>query len=266
MLAEAIHSYADTANQLLLMLGLHRSRRAADREHPLGYGKVSYFWSFVVAVLLFSLGGLFSLYEGWHKLEAEGEIQNLGLAVGVLGVSILLECWSMWGCLREVNRIRGERSLWRWLQQSRSSELVVVFAEDLAALLGLSTALCFVVLAGVTGDRRFDAIGSMVIGALLVVVALFLAVRVKALLIGRSAAPEVVEAIEREIAREPMIEEVFNVITVQVGSQLMLAAKVRLAEGLGLEEACHHLNRLEKNLKRKIPEIGWSFMEPDLED
>jgi len=266
MLAEAIHSFADTGNQLLLLLGLHRSRRAPDREHPLGYGKVSYFWSFIVAILLFSVGGLFSLYEGWHRLEAEGELRNLGLAVGVLCISIALEAFSMWGCLREVNRARGARSLWRWLKESRSSELIVVFGEDLAALLGLTVALGFVLLAGITGDRRFDAIGSMVIGALLVVVAVFLAARVKSLLIGRSADPDVVEAIEREIANEPMIVEVFNVITVQVGSQLMLAAKVRLAEGLGLEEACHHLNRLERRLKAEIPEIGWSFMEPDLDD
>jgi cation diffusion facilitator family transporter len=258
ILAEALHSYADTGNQLLLLLGLYRSRRVADREHPLGYGKVSYFWSFVVATLLFSLGGLFSLYHGWQKFGAEGTVERVELAVGVLSFSLLLEAWSMRGCLVEVNKVRGDRSLWRWLNESRSSELVVVFGEDLAALLGLAFALGFVLLAHVTGDHRFDAIGSMAIGALLVVIA--------ALLIGRSADPDVVAAIERAIADDPAIEEVFNVITLQVGSQLMVAAKVRLPGELALEVACEHLNRLEVRLKQEIPEIGWSFMEPDIDD
>lgn len=266
ILAEALHSYADTGNQLLLLLGLYRSRRVADREHPLGYGKVSYFWSFVVATLLFSVGGLFSLYQGWQKFGDEGAVERVELAVAVLGFSLLLEAWSMRGCLVEVNKVRGDRSLWRWLNESRSSELVVVFGEDLAALLGLTFALGFVLLAHVTGDHRFDAIGSMAIGALLVVIAVFLAARIKALLIGRSADPDVVAAIERAIADDPAIEEVFNVITLQVGSRLMVAAKVRLPGELALEVACEHLNRLEVRLKQEIPEIGWSFMEPDIDD
>ena len=266
MLAEAIHSYADTGNQLLLLLGLARSRRAPDREHPLGYGKVTYFWSFVVAIQLFAVGGLFSLYEGFLKLEETGPIGNVWVAVAVLVVSIVLEAVSMKGCLDEVEKIRGGRSLWSWLNRSRSSELVVVFGEDLAALLGLSIALVFVLLASVTGNRAFDAMGSMAIGALLVVVAIFLAIRVKALLIGRSADPDVVEAIERGIQSDPVIAGVFNVLTVQVGSQVMVAAKVRLEEELSLDDAVEHINRLEARLREQIPEIGWLFMEPDVAD
>jgi cation diffusion facilitator family transporter len=266
MLAEALHSFADTGNQLLLLLGLSRSRRAPDREHPLGYGKVSYFWSFIVAILLFSVGGLFSLFHGWRKLGEDHALERIELALGVLAFSLVLEAWSMRGCLVEVNKVRGARSLWRWLNESRVSELVVVFGEDLAALLGLSVAFVCVLLAHATGDARFDAFGSIFIGVLLVVIAIFLAVRVKSLLIGRSADPDVVAAIERAIAEDPEIEQVFNVITLQIGSQVMLAAKVRLPGQLGLDQACAHLNELERRLKREIPEIGWSFMEPDLED
>jgi cation diffusion facilitator family transporter len=266
MLAEATHSYADTGNQLLLLLGMHRARRGPDPEHPLGYGKVAYFWSFMVALLLFSMGGLFSIYQGWHKLEETGPLEHAWVAVGVLVVSLVLEGVSMKGCLEEVEKVRQGRSLWRWLNESRRSELVVVFGEDLAALLGLSVALVFVGLAIATGDRSYDAMGSLAIGVLLVVIAVFVAVRVKALLIGRSADPNLVAAIEREIDRDPMILEVFNLITVQVGAQVMLAAKVRMQAGLSLDEAIDHLNRLETHLKARIPDIGWSFMEPDVAD
>lgn len=267
LLAESLHSFADTGNQLLLLYGLVRSRRPPDREHPLGYGKVTYFWSFVVAILLFSVGGLFSLVQGWQKLRSEHALERIEWALGVLVLSLALEAWSMKGCLASVNRVRGARSLWRWLQESRVSELVVVFGEDLAALLGLSVALACVLLAHATGEPAFDALGSMVIGALLVVIAVFLAVRVKELLIGRSADPQVVAAIERAIADDPGIERVFNVITLQVGDRVMLAAKVRMSDGqLALDDACTRLNALERRLRSEIPEIGWSFMEPDLED
>lgn len=266
MVAEAIHSFADTGNQLLLLLGLRGARRPPDREHPLGYGKLTYFWSFVVALLLFSVGGLFSLHEGWRKLHDPGPIESIGVALGVLAVSMALEVSSLRGCLAEVARERGSRSLWCWVNESRSAELVVVFGEDLAALLGLSAAFVFVALAGVTGDPSWDAAGSMVIGALLVLIALFVAVRIKSLLIGRSADPEIVAAIEREIGADPAIHELLNALTVQVGPQLMLAAKLRMQPGLSIDEACTAINSLEVRLKRAIPEIGWCFMEPDLRD
>jgi cation diffusion facilitator family transporter len=263
MLAESLHSYADTGNQLLLLLGMKRAKRPPDREHPLGYGKVTYFWSFIVAILLFSVGGLFSLYEGWHKFHEPEALQNAWVAFVVLGLSIGLEAASMAGCLREVNRVRGGRSLWRWLHQSRCSELLVVFGEDLAALLGLILAVLFLSLASITGDGRFDACGSLCIGVLLVVVALFLSARVKALLIGRSADPELIAAIEEEIAGDDGILEVFNVITLQMGPQVMFAAKIRMDNDVTLGEACRKINSLEKKLKERFPEIGWSFVEPD---
>src|SRR5688572_14999128 len=137
MLAEAVHSTADCGNQLLLLLGLKRSRRPPSPDYPLGYGKETYFWSFIVALMLFSVGGMFSLYEGWHKLHAHEEISSPLIALGVLAFGIVAESFSMWGCLREVNKVRGSRSLWQWFRSSRNAELVVIFGEDLAALLGL---------------------------------------------------------------------------------------------------------------------------------
>jgi len=264
MIAESLHSYADTGNQLLLLLGMHRAKRPPDREHPLGYGKVTYFWSFMVAILLFSIGGLFSLYEGWHKLDDPEPVKHVWLALLVLGISIGLEAFSMYGCLREVNKVRGKRGLWKWLNQSRGSELVVVFGEDFAALLGLIAAFGFLVLAHGTGNYRFDAYGSMCIGALLITIAVFLSIRIKALLIGRSADPDVVAAIEEEIADDPDIEGVLNVITMQMGPQVMLAAKIKMREDLEVGVACRKINKLEEQLKQQFSEIGWCFIEPDI--
>ena len=184
----------------------------------------------------------------------------------MLTFSIGLELVSLRGCLAEVAHERGSRSLWRWVNESRSAELVVVFGEDVAALLGLSAALVFVALAWATGNPAWDAAGSMVIGALLVVIAVFIAIRIKALLIGRSADPEIVGAIEQRIEDNPAIVELLNALTVQVGPQLMLAAKLRMQEGLTIEEACEAINALEVDLKAAIPQIGWCFMEPDLRD
>ena len=266
MTAEAIHSYADTGNQVLLLIGLQRSKRPPDDEHPLGYGKATYVWSFIVAILLFSIGGLFSLYEGWHKLHATEPIQNAWIALSVLAVSIALEAVSMRGCLVEVRKELRGRSLWRWTRESRSSELIVVFGEDLAALLGLAMAFAFVGIASTTGDPRYDAYGSIAVGSLLVVIAIFVAIRVKSLLIGRSADPDIQAAISSAIAYEPNVAEVFNVITVQVGPQVMLAAKLRIADGVSLRDAIDTVNRLEVRLKREIPEIGWCFVETDVAD
>ena len=266
MLAEAIHSYADTCNQLLLLLGLHRAKRPADKEHPLGYGKASYFWSFIVAILLFSVGGLFSIYEGWHKLHDAEPLNQVWIALVVLAVSIALEAFSMYGCLVEINKIRGERSLWEWLHQSRNAELVVVFGEDLAALIGLVLAFGFVLIADLTGNTFYDALGSICIGVLLVAVATFVGIRVQALLLGRSADPDVVKAIEECIAGDRDIVEVFNVITLQMGEKVVLAAKIRLRSDLSVTGACRRINNLEQHLKKNFPEIGWCFVEPDFMD
>lgn len=266
MLAESIHSGADSGNQLLLLLGLRRARKAPDAEHPLGYGKATFFWSFVVAIVLFTLGGLFSLYEGFHKLHAEGPVEQAWVALLVLGVAIVLEAISLRGCLREIRLIRGERSLREWLGASRNAELVVVFGEDIGALVGLVVAFAFLCVAAATGDARYDAYGSMTIGSILLVIATWLGVRIHSLLLGRSADPALQRAIHEHIAGDEDIRDVYNVITLQMGPQVVLAAKIRLRGGLPTSAACRAINDLERELKARFPEIRWSFIEPDVED
>ncbi|MCH7853840.1 MAG: cation diffusion facilitator family transporter [Proteobacteria bacterium] len=266
MLAEAIHSYADTCNQILLYLGLKQSTRPADKKHPLGYGKLSYFWSFIVAMLLFSLGGLFSLYEGLHKLQHPEPLSQIWIALVVLGFAIILEGFSLLGCLREIRHIRGERPFREWLRHTRNSALVVVLGEDLAALLGLVLASGFLSIAAVTGDPLYDAIGSMCIGVVLLVISVFLALRVRSLLVGMAADPLIQEAIAAIIDEDPDIEYVFNTITIQLGPDTMLAAKIKLRSGISIEVAIDTINKLEKRLKEQVPGLKWSFMEPDIKD
>jgi cation diffusion facilitator family transporter len=266
MLAEAIHSFADCGNQVLLYVGLKQSQRAPDARHPLGYGKISYFWSFIVALMLFSVGGMFSIYEGWHKLHATEPLNSPLIALGVLAVSILLEIGSTVGCMKEINKLRKGRSLVHWLKETRNAELVVVLGEDVAALFGLVLAFCFVGLAALTGNVAYDAIGSIVIGVVLIVVAIFIAIRMKGLIVGRSAEDDLQEALRAEISGDPHIEQLLNAITLQLGPQVMLAVKVRLKSGVSIDAAVEHLNALEKRIKAKFPEIAWSFIEPDVAD
>ena len=263
MLAESIHSFADCGNQVLLYVGLTQSQRPPDAKHPLGYGKLSYFWSFIVALLLFSMGGVFSIYEGWHKLSAHEPLNKPWIALMVLGASILLESGSLAGCLRESNKLRRGKSLRQWLLSTRNAELVVVLGEDVAALVGLALAMVFVALAMVTGNPVFDAIGSITIGVVLVCVSIFVALRIKSLIVGSSAEEDLQQAIRQEISTDPAIRQLLNAITLQMGPQVMLAAKVLMAPGLSIEEAVVHINALEKRIKARFPEVGWCFIEPD---
>jgi cation diffusion facilitator family transporter len=266
MLAESIHSFADCCNQILLWVGLRQSQRPADAEHPLGYGKLTYFWSFVVALMLFSMGGMFSMYEGWHKLQNPEPIRQAWVALLVLGGSIVLEFFSLLGCLREVTKMRGERSLRAWLRSTRNAEMVVVLGEDVAALIGLAIAFGFLSLAALTGNPRFDAMGSIAIGIVLVSVSLFVAVRIKSLIVGRSAEADLRAAIAHEIDIDPAIDLLFNAITLQLGPQVMLAAKIKMKPGISIEEAVSHINELERRIKSRFPEVAWCFIEPDSED
>jgi cation diffusion facilitator family transporter len=266
MMAEAVHSLADCGNQGLLLLGLKNAKAPPTPDHPLGQGKAIYFWSFLVALLLFSVGGAFSIYEGLHKLQSPQPLSWPWLAIGVLAFGIAAESVSMWGCLREVNKARGERSLWRWFRESRQSELIVIFGEDLAALLGLVFALAAVVLTVLTGNPLFDAIGTLAIGVLLVVVALFVAVEVKALLIGQSVDPGVKVEILRFLDARPEIARVFNLVTLQLGNDVMVAVKAEMSRDLSTKGIVEAINAVEKDLKARFPEIRWSFFEPDVAD
>lgn len=266
MLAEAIHSYADTGNQVLLFLGLKQSLRPADEEHPLGYGKLSYFWSFVVAILLFSMGGLFSIYEGVHKLNNLEPLSQVWIAIVVLLLAIVLEGVSLFGALREIRKLRGERSLRHWLKHTRNSELVVVLGEDVGAQLGLILALGFLTLAEITGNPVYDALGSICIGAVLIVISVFIAWRIRSLLVGRSAEPDIQDAIAAIIAEQEGIEFVFNTITMQFGPDTMLAAKIKMRSDMTIDEAVASINDLERKLKARVPKLRWCFIEPDNAD
>lgn len=266
MLAEAVHSLADCGNQGLLLLGLKRAKRPPSPDFPLGYGKAIYFWSFLVALLLFSVGGVFSVYEGLHKLQHPEPLKWPWLAVGVLGFGIIAEGFSMWGCLREVNKARGTQSLWRWFRDSRQSELIVIFGEDLAALLGLAFALVAVLLTMATGNPLFDAVGSIVIGVLLVVVAVFVAKEVQDLLIGQSVDPDVRAAMQRFVEQQPEVKRVFNMITLQLGPEIMVAIKAEMNRFLSPKDMIDDINRVEERFKAQFPEVKWSFFEPDLRD
>ena len=266
MLAEAIHSYADCGNQALLIWGLREAKRAPTADHPLGFGKAIYFWSFIVALMLFSMGGLFSIYEGMHRLHATEPVKYAGVAVAILAFGFAAEGVSLWGCLREIAKERGGQTLWQWFRSSRQSELLVVLGEDLAALGGLAVALVFIALAMVTGNPMWDAVGSIVIGVLLVVVAVLVGVEVKALLVGQSAEPRVVAALRAHVQAQPEVAQLYNLLTQQLGGEIMLAVKARMVpqpSDVALVEA---INRVEKSLRDAFPELRWIFFEPDLHD
>ena len=265
MLAEAIHSAADCGNQVLLLFGMKDAKRVADDKHPLGYGRAIYFWAFLVAVLLFTLGGLFSVYEGWHKLHDPEPISNAGIAVGVLLVAIVLESFSLAGCIREIRKVAGGRSLWRFFRTSRNSELIVVLGEDIAALAGLAFALAAIGLAVATGNPVYDAIGSMAVGVLLVIVAVLLSIEIKAMIIGESAESELQDAIRAFLAGRPEIAETYNVLTLQLGEGVMLAVKARMREVGSADALIGTINKVEADLRATFPAVQWCFFEPDNE-
>jgi cation diffusion facilitator family transporter len=266
MLAEAVHSLADCANQGLLLVGMRQAKRPPSMEYPLGWGRVMYFWSFLVAMLLFSVGGMFSIYEGVHKLSHPEPLSWPWLAVGVLAFSIVVEGISMHGCLKEVNKARGSRSLWRWFRETRSSELLVIFGEDLAALLGLSLAFIAIVATMITGNLLFDALGTIAIGVLLVIVAVAVANEVKALLVGQGVEPEQREAMIDFLNAQPDVDAVLNLLTVQMGPDVMVAVKARMAPAADQRSFIEAINRTEKAMKQAFPDVRWSFFEPDIAD
>lgn len=266
MLAESIHSFADCGNQGLLFWGLKNSRKEPSPEHPLGHGKAIFFWSFIVALILFSMGGLFSIYEGIHKLNSTEKISNPYIAIVVLAVSMVLEGASLLGCISQIRKIKGKQSLWKWALNSRKSELVVVLGEDVAALLGLSFALISVILSMITGNPVFDALGSIGIGVLLVGVSIFLAVKIEGLLIGQSVDPEVRKEIIDFLEARPEVLSVLNLITIQLGDKIMVAVKVKMGNTPTNDELIQNINRCEVALKEHNKTIQWSFFEPDITD
>lgn len=266
MMAESIHSMADAGNQGLLLLGMKRSKRPPSPEYPLGHGKAIYFWSFIVALILFSIGGMYSIYEGIHKLRHPVPLTYPLVAVGVLLFSIAAEGVSMWGCMREVNKERGQRTLFKWFKETRQSELLVVFGEDLAALLGLCFALAAVVLSIITGNPFYDATGSIVIGILLVLIAIFIGVEVKGLLIGQGVEPHIKAEMKIFLENREEINKVFNLLTLQMGNDVMVAVKAHMTGFTSAEEMVKAVNECEKSFKLAYPQVMWLFFEPDIKD
>ncbi len=264
MMAEAIHSFADCGNQILLFIGLKQSKKPADVQHPLGYGKVTYFWSFIVAIMLFSMGGLYSVYEGWHKLHEPGELNQIWIALVVLGFGILLESFSLYGALKVVKDIRKNDSFRQWFKNTRNAELVVIIGEDTAATIGLTIAFVFVSIAAVTGDPVYDALGSICIGVILIFISIFIGWRIQSLIVGRSAEPELRERIDSIIEKDDAIEKLLNSITMHLGPEVMLAAKIKMKAGISIEEAVKQINELEVEIKRQVPMVKWCFIEPDI--
>ena len=267
MLAETLHSFADCGNQLLLLVGIKQSGRPANAKHPLGYGRAMYFYSFIVAMLLFSGGGVFSIYEGVHKMRHPEAVGDITIALVILGISILLEGWSTWGNIKVLNQKRGETSFFRYLRESKDSDLVVVFGENSAAVLGLTLATTALVIAKQTNDGRWDAVGSLAIGIVLVGVAIFLAREIQSLLVGESADPRLQQEVEKLAAVDPNVDAVLRLLTVQQGpGEIVVAMKLKFRAGLETSQLVDAINSFEKQLKQRVPEVRWSFIEPDHAD
>jgi cation diffusion facilitator family transporter len=267
MLAEAIHSFSDCANQALLFVGVKQAQRPPDEKHPLGYGRSIYFWSFMVALLLFSVGGMFSVYEGVHKYAHPEPVEHIMWGVGILIFSIILEGYATYSNVVEMNKRRGNKSFYQYLTQTKDSDLVVIFGENSAAVLGLFIALTFMLASYFTNDGRYDAIGSLLIGLVLIGVAIFLSREVKSLLIGESADP-IIEQTAREIAIDhPNIKELINCITMQQGpGEVLVCVKIKCEHHLTALNVSTLINEFENALRTKCPEVKWLYVEPDLQE
>ncbi len=267
MLAESIHSVADAGNQGLLLLGGRKAKRPPSERHPFGYARERYFWAFVVALVLFSMGGLFALYEGIEKLRKPHDIESVGIAIGVLIFAICLEAWSLRTAVIEVNHVKKpDESYWGFIKRSKVPELPVVLLEDVGAMVGLVLALAGVVLAAVTEEPRFDALGSVGIGILLVVIALTLAVEIKSMLIGEAAEPEVAEALKSAITDGPQVTQVLNFRTLQLGPEdLLVAAKIELtSSAVSREDVALAIDACEERMRKACPIAKLIFLEPDV--
>jgi cation diffusion facilitator family transporter len=264
MFAEAIHSSADCGNQVLLLFGLRQARRPASPLHPLGAGRAIYFYSLIVALLLFFVGGAFSVYEGVHRVIVREPLSYAYVALGVLGVSVVLEALSLTGAMREIRKEHPDKSLWRWFRETRESELLVVAGEDVAALAGLAIAFIAVLLTMVTGNPVFDALGSVGVGLLLMVIAYLVAREVKSMIIGESASPEVRRAIDAHLRARNEIRSIINLITLQWGRHVVVAVQAEMIDYESGRAMVDAINMIEADLQQTFPQVRWVFFEPDV--
>jgi cation diffusion facilitator family transporter len=267
MLAESIHSVADTSNQGLLLLGGKRAQRVADDRHQFGYGRERYFWAFVVAMVLFALGGLFSIYEGIDKIAHPHEIESVAWAIGVLVFAIVVETLSFRTAIVESERVRGERSWWQFIRQSRSPELPVVLMEDAGALIGLLFAFIGVGLTAITGDAIWDGLGTLAIGVLLVIIAATLSIEMKTLLIGESATSEHVAAIDAAVLGVGSVTRIIDLKTQHIGpDELLVAGKIEFDRTLSNPDLSEAIDEVEAAIRRAVPLTMQVYLEPDLYD
>lgn len=267
MLAETIHSSADCANQVLLLLGMKQSTRPADEQHPFGYGMSVYFWSFMVAMLLFSIGGMFSIYEGIHKYNTPEPVHEIAWGIGILLFAIGLEGYATYSNIVELNKRKGNSGFFSYLRSTKDSDLIVIFGENSAAVIGLFLALTALLASYYTGDSRYDAIGSLAIGIVLILVAIFLAIEVKSLLIGESADSIILETIEAIIEKELHITQLLNCRTIQQGpGEVLVCVKIKCSPDLNMQSISRLINHFENELRTIRPEVKWLYVEPDLEE
>ncbi len=266
LLAEAGHSVADTGNQGLLLFGSKRAMRRADREHPFGYGPERYFWSFVVALVLFSMGGLFALYEGLHTLSDPHKVEHALVAYLILGFSIALETFSLRTAIIEARHVKPVGKGWWWfIRNSKSPELPVVLLEDTGAEIGLLFALIGLTVADVTGDGRWDAVGSIAIGILLVGIAIVLAIEMKGLLIGEAPNDHVQQAIETAIASAPNVNGLIHLRAMHLGpDELLVAAKIDYSHDLSVAGLAQAIDTTEVALRASVPMRLTIYIEPDI--
>jgi cation diffusion facilitator family transporter len=266
MLSEAIHSLADSGNQVLLLVGGRRAKQVADEKHQFGYGRVRYVYAFVVSIVLFCLGGLFSIYEGWHKVHDPEDLTSPSVAFIVLGIAIVLEGFSFRTAVREANRTRGSASLFRFVRDVRQPELPVVLLEDAGALIGLVFALLGVTLAVVTGDARWDGVGALAIGTLLLVIAVFLALEMSSMLVGESAVPAQTAAIRTALESEPLVSRVIHLRTLHTGpDEILVAAKIAVDHDDTASAVAAAIDGAERRIREAVPEARWIYLEPDLD-
>jgi cation diffusion facilitator family transporter len=266
LLAEGGHSLADTGNQVLLLFGSQRGKRPADAAHPFGYGPERYFWGFVVALVLFSMGGLFALYEGFSKLRHPHPVESPAIGFGILFAAIALETYSLRTAMKEANHVRPKgMSWWRFIRTAKQPELPVVLLEDMGAEAGLLVAIVGLTLAVITGDARWDAAGSMAIGALLVVIAMVLATEMKGLLIGESASDENQQAIVDALSTAPQVTALIHLRTMHLGpDQLLVAAKIEFDASLTVPELARAIDGVEAKLRAAVPIASTVYIEPDI--
>jgi cation diffusion facilitator family transporter len=265
MLAEAIHTASDCLNQILLLIGLKQATAGASEKHPLGTGRASYFWSFLVALMLFFGGGVFSIGEGVEKILHKEPVHNIGLSIGVLIFSLVLESFALAQCFRELDKKRGKFSRTEYLGITKDAELVVSTGENFAAVVGLTFALGALLLAYYV-DPRFDGVGGVLVGLVLVWVAIFLARKIKGLLLGERADPEIEEQVHLAAKEDARIKSVLRLITVQQGpGEVLVAAKLRFDDTLNAKEVTEAINDFEARVRKREPEVKWQFIEPDFE-